>query len=253
MLAQSEYLVPRHEGRRDRGAASSVPVGEAHAGTHVQRARRTAIDGGEPIPKDAERWPIHRKAPAFAEQKPTVDILETGIKVIDLLEPYPKGGKIGLFGGAGVGKTVLIQELIHNVAMEHGGYSVFTGVGERSREGNDLWHEMQRQRRRGQDRAAVRPDERGARRPNARGAVGAYDGRVLPRPRPQGRAAVHRQHLPFRPGGQRGLHAARAECPPPSAISRRWPTRWARFRSALRRPRAARSRRCRRSMCRPTT
>ena len=85
---------------------------------------------------------IHRKAPGFDEISPSVEILETGIKVIDLLEPYPKGGKIGLFGGAGVGKTVLIQELIHNVAMEHGGYSIFTGVGERSREGNDLWNEM---------------------------------------------------------------------------------------------------------------
>jgi F-type H+-transporting ATPase subunit beta len=101
------------------------------------------IDGGEPLPKDTPRWNIHRKAPSFEEQSPAVEILETGIKVIDLLEPYPKGGKIGLFGGAGVGKTVLIQELIHNVAMEHGGYSVFTGVGERSREGNDLWSEMQ--------------------------------------------------------------------------------------------------------------
>ena len=87
-------------------------------------------------------WPIHRKAPGFAEQKPATEILETGIKVIDLLAPYAKGGKIGLFGGAGVGKTVLIQELIHNVATEHGGYSIFTGVGERSREGCDLWGEM---------------------------------------------------------------------------------------------------------------
>ncbi len=87
---------------------------------------------------DLPHWPIHRKAPSFAEQKPATEILETGIKVIDLLAPYAKGGKIGLFGGAGVGKTVLIQELIHNVATEHGGYSVFTGVGERSREGNDL-------------------------------------------------------------------------------------------------------------------
>ena len=85
---------------------------------------------------------IYRDPPSFEDQSPAVEILETGIKVIDLLEPYPKGGKIGLFGGAGVGKTVLIQELIHNVAMEHGGYSIFTGVGERSREGNDLWREM---------------------------------------------------------------------------------------------------------------
>ena len=100
------------------------------------------IDGGEALPASTEKWSIHRQAPSFAEQSPVVSILETGIKVIDLLEPYAKGGKIGLFGGAGVGKTVLIQELITNVASEHGGYSIFTGVGERSREGNDLWNEM---------------------------------------------------------------------------------------------------------------
>ena len=141
MLAQSEYLA-RGMKAVATGSGIRVPVGERTLG-RMFNALGTAIDGGEPIPEDAERWPIHRKAPAFAEQKPTVDILETGIKVIDLLEPYPKGGKIGLFGGAGVGKTVLIQELIHNVAMEHGGYSIFTGVGERSREGNDLWREMQ--------------------------------------------------------------------------------------------------------------
>ena len=100
------------------------------------------IDGGAPIPDDQERWEIHREAPTFEEQSPAVEILETGIKVIDLLTPYAKGGKIGLFGGAGVGKTVLIQELITNIAQEHGGYSIFTGVGERTREGNDLWNEM---------------------------------------------------------------------------------------------------------------
>ena len=100
------------------------------------------IDGGAEFPEDCERWPIHRDPPSFADQSPAVEILETGIKVIDLLCPYAKGGKIGLFGGAGVGKTVLIQELITNVAQEHGGYSIFTGVGERTREGNDLWTEM---------------------------------------------------------------------------------------------------------------
>ena len=141
MLAQSEYLA-RGMKAVATGGGIRVPVGERTLG-RMFNALGAAIDGGAPVPDDAERWEIHRKAPAFAEQKPTVDILETGIKVIDLLEPYPKGGKIGLFGGAGVGKTVLIQELIHNVAMEHGGYSVFTGVGERSREGNDLWREMQ--------------------------------------------------------------------------------------------------------------
>ena len=99
------------------------------------------IDGKGPV-DDLPHWPIHRKAPSFAEQKPATEILDTGIKVIDLLAPYAKGGKIGLFGGAGVGKTVLIQELIYNIATEHNGYSVFTGVGERTREGNDLYGEM---------------------------------------------------------------------------------------------------------------
>lgn len=123
------------------GEPIKVPVGEKTLGRLFNVLGQT-IDGGEQIPEDVERWSIHRKAPDFKDQKPSVEILETGIKVVDLLEPYPKGGKIGLFGGAGVGKTVLIQELIHNIAMEHGGYSVFTGVGERSREGNDLWNEM---------------------------------------------------------------------------------------------------------------
>ena len=118
-----------------------VPVGEVTLGRMFNVLGET-IDGGSPIDDRCEKWNIHRNAPDFDEQSPAVEILETGIKVIDLLEPYPKGGKIGLFGGAGVGKTVLIQELIHNVAMEHGGYSIFTGVGERSREGNDLWKEM---------------------------------------------------------------------------------------------------------------
>ena len=123
------------------GAGITVPVGNATLG-RMFNVLGEPIDDGEKISPDNERWEIHRKAPGFEQQQPVASILETGIKVIDLLEPYPKGGKIGLFGGAGVGKTVLIQELIHNVAMEHGGYSVFTGVGERSREGNDLWHEM---------------------------------------------------------------------------------------------------------------
>ena len=123
------------------GSSITVPVGEVTLG-RTFNVLGDVIDGGEPLAEDVERHSIYRKPPAFEEQRPIGEILETGIKVIDLLEPYPKGGKIGLFGGAGVGKTVLIQELIHNVAMEHGGYSVFTGVGERSREGNDLWNEM---------------------------------------------------------------------------------------------------------------
>ncbi len=123
------------------GDSIRVPVGNVVLG-RMFNVLGEPIDDGEPIPDDVEKMSIHRKAPGFDEISPSVEILETGIKVIDLLEPYSKGGKIGLFGGAGVGKTVLIQELIHNVAMEHGGYSIFTGVGERSREGNDLWKEM---------------------------------------------------------------------------------------------------------------
>ncbi len=124
------------------GHGIQVPVGRLTLG-RVFNVLGDTIDGGEQIPAEETRWEIHRKPPKFEDQKPVTEILETGIKVIDLLEPYPKGGKIGLFGGAGVGKTVLIQELITNVATEHGGYSIFTGVGERSREGNDLWNEMQ--------------------------------------------------------------------------------------------------------------
>ena len=140
MLASSDDLSLGTEVISE-GKGITVPVGECTLG-RMFNVLGEPIDGGKEIPEDETRWEIHRKAPAFDEQRPVVEILETGIKVIDLLEPYPKGGKIGLFGGAGVGKTVLIQELIHNVAMEHGGYSIFAGVGERSREGNDLWREM---------------------------------------------------------------------------------------------------------------
>lgn len=140
MLAESEGLYRGMEVTAV-GCGIRVPVGEVTLG-RMFNVLGEPIDGGAPIDDRTEKWNIHRNAPDFDEQSPAVEILETGIKVIDLLEPYPKGGKIGLFGGAGVGKTVLIQELIHNVAMEHGGYSVFTGVGERSREGNDLWKEM---------------------------------------------------------------------------------------------------------------
>ena len=140
MLAESEGMYRGMEVTAT-GNSITVPVGEQVLG-RMFNVLGTPLDGGAPIEPSAERWSIHRDPPPFHEQSPAVHILETGIKVIDLLEPYPKGGKIGLFGGAGVGKTVLIQELIHNVAMEHGGYSVFAGVGERSREGNDLWKEM---------------------------------------------------------------------------------------------------------------
>ena len=139
MLSASEGL------QRDReviatGSGIKVPVGDCTLGRLFNVLGET-VDGGESL-EDKEHWVIHRDPPSFEDQSPAVEILETGIKVIDLLAPYAKGGKIGLFGGAGVGKTVLIQELIQNIATEHGGYSIFTGVGERSREGNDLWREM---------------------------------------------------------------------------------------------------------------
>lgn len=139
MLAASEGLC-KDMSVKATGGAIKVPVGKGTLGRLFNVVGET-IDGGESL-ENAEHWPIHRNAPSFEEQSSDVEILETGIKVIDLLTPYQKGGKIGLFGGAGIGKTVLIQELITNVATQHGGYSIFTGVGERSREGNDLWHEM---------------------------------------------------------------------------------------------------------------
>lgn len=123
------------------GSPITVPVGEETLG-RIFNVTGDVIDN-KPAPENAKRLPIHRQAPSFEEQSTSTEVLETGIKVVDLLCPYQKGGKIGLFGGAGVGKTVLIQELIRNIATEHGGYSVFTGVGERTREGNDLYHEMQ--------------------------------------------------------------------------------------------------------------
>ena len=124
----------------DTGSPITVPVGEACLG-RIFNLLGEPVDNG-PAPEAEERWPIHRPAPSYEEQESTTEILETGIKVVDLICPYAKGGKIGLFGGAGVGKTVLIMELINNVAKEHGGISVFTGVGERTREGNDLYNEM---------------------------------------------------------------------------------------------------------------
>ena len=139
MLSASEGLCRDMEVTQT-GAGITVPVGEKTLGRLFNVLGET-VDGGGEI-TDSEKWCIHQDPPSFEDQSPVVEILETGIKVIDLLAPYAKGGKIGLFGGAGVGKTVLIQELIRNIATEHGGYSIFTGVGERSREGNDLWSEM---------------------------------------------------------------------------------------------------------------
>lgn len=139
MLAASEGLHKDMEVIAE-GSGIKVPVGAKTLG-RLFNVLGDTLDGGENLDAE-EHWVIHRDPPSFEDQSPVVEILETGIKVIDLLAPYAKGGKIGLFGGAGVGKTVLIQELIRNIATEHGGYSIFTGVGERSREGNDLWSEM---------------------------------------------------------------------------------------------------------------
>ena len=139
MLASSEGLHKDMEVTAT-GSGIKVPVGKGTLG-RLFNVLGDTLDGGESL-EGEKHWVIHRDPPSFEDQSPVVEVLETGIKVIDLLAPYAKGGKIGLFGGAGVGKTVLIQELIHNIATEHGGYSIFTGVGERSREGNDLWTEM---------------------------------------------------------------------------------------------------------------
>src|SRR5579864_6077119 len=125
----------------DLGGPISVPVGKATLG-RVINVICNPVDNLGPV-NATERWPIHRQAPSFEEQSTSEEMFETGVKVIDLIQPFLKGGKIGLFGGAGVGKTVVIQELINNVASKHGGVSVFAGVGERTREGNDLWHEFQ--------------------------------------------------------------------------------------------------------------
>ncbi len=139
-LASTDGLV-RGMDAVDTGSPIMMPVGTQSLG-RIFNLLGDTIDNQGPLPEGTKRLPIHRMAPPFSEQSTAVEMFETGIKVIDLLEPYSKGGKVGLFGGAGVGKTVIIQELIHNIATEHGGYSVFCGVGERTREGNDLWLEM---------------------------------------------------------------------------------------------------------------
>jgi F-type H+-transporting ATPase subunit beta len=126
---------------RNTGAPINVPVGKPTLG-RIFDVLGDPVDDGDPVPADTERWSIHRDAPSFEDQATETQVFPTGLKVIDLIAPFRRGGKVGVFGGAGVGKTVIIQELIHNVATVHSGYSVFAGVGERTREGNDLWHEM---------------------------------------------------------------------------------------------------------------
>ena len=197
----------------DTGGPITVPVGNVTLGRIFNLLGET-IDEGDQLDDDVERWPIHRDAPTVEQLTPTTEMFETGIKVIDLLAPYAQGGKVGLFGGAGVGKTVIIQELINNLAQEHGGLSAFCGVGERSREGNDLWLEMTES---GVIDKTMLVFGQMNEPPGARmrvALVGPDDGGVLPRRGGAGRAPLHRQHLPLRPGGLRGLRAARPHALP---------------------------------------
>ena len=174
-----------------------MPVGKETLG-RVFNLLGEPIDGRGPV-NATEYRPIHREPPAFAELSPKTELFETGIKVIDLLTPLVRGGKAGLFGGAGLGKTVILTELIARIASQHGGYSVFAGVGERTREGNDLWLEMQETKIGNTGREVliadghgVRPDERAARRPSARRPVGPDHVRVVPRLDRGRHAAVRR-------------------------------------------------------------
>ncbi len=187
----------------DTGEGITVPVGPETLG-RVLNVIGEPVDEGAPI-KTKKRFPIHRPTPEFVDQETKVQAFETGIKVVDLLAPYARGGKIGLFGGAGVGKTVILMELIHNVAMKHGGYSVFGGVGERTREGNDLWLEMKES---GViNKAALvygqMNEPPGAR---TRWAVCPHPGGILPRRRGKGCSPLHRQYLSFHPGQLGGLY-----------------------------------------------
>ena len=208
----------------DTGGADHGAGGPGDARPRAERDRRAGRRAGPGQGREALPHPPPGARPSRSSRT-TLEMFETGIKVIDLIEPYLRGGKIGLFGGAGVGKTVIIQELINNIAKKHGGVSVFAGVGERTREGNDLWLEFQesgvidlKDFTKSQGRARLRPDDRAARRAPARGAHRPHRRRVLPRRRGQGRAALHRQHLPLHPGRLRGVGAAR-----PHALRRRLP------------------------------
>jgi F-type H+/Na+-transporting ATPase subunit beta len=234
----------------DTGSPITVPVGKATLG-RIFNLLGDPIDLGEPLDDDIERWPIHRDAPSVEELTPTTEMFETGIKVIDLLAPYAKGGKVGLFGGAGVGKTVIIQELIHNLAQEHGGLSAFCGVGERSREGNDLWLEMKES---GVLDKTMLVFGQMNEPPGARMRV-ALSGLTM--------AEYFRDHegqdvllfidniFRFVQAGSGSRHCWDG-CPHRSATSPRWSPRWASCRSASPRRARARSPRSRRSTSRLT-
>ena len=193
----------------DTGAPVTVPVGEPALGRLFNVLGET-LDNLEEVESE-HNWPIHRKPPAYDEQATTVDVLETGIKVFDLIAPFTRGGKVGAYGGAGVGKTVIIQELIRNIGAEHKGVSVFAGVGERSREGNDLWGEMKES---GVLGSTVLVFGQMNEPPGVRarvGLTGADHGRVLQRGAWPGRLGIHRQHLSLHSRGYGGVGPSRAD------------------------------------------
>ncbi len=192
---------------RDTGKAIAIPVGPQTLG-RLMNVIGQAVDGKGPI-DGSQMMPIHRDAPSFEDQTAEVEILETGIKVVDLICPYVRGGKIGLFGGAGVGKTVTIQELINNVAKQHGGVSVFAGVGERSREGNDLYRELAESGVLAKTALVYGQMNELAGRARPGRLDRSHGGRIFPRRGRQGRAVLRRQHLPLRAGQLGGLRAAR--------------------------------------------
>ena len=235
----------------DTGAPITVPVGDITLG-RIFNLLGDPIDLGEPLPDDVERWPIHRDAPQVEDLTPTTEMFETGIKVIDLLAPYAKGGKVGLFGGAGVGKTVIIQELIRNLAEEHQGLSAFCGVGERSREGNDLWLEMKES---GVLEKTMLVFGQMNEPPGARMRV-ALSGLTMAEYFRDTSTRTCCCSSTTSSGSSRPARRSRrcsAGCPRRSATSRRSSPRWASSRSGSRRPRRARSPRSRRSTCPPTT
>jgi F-type H+-transporting ATPase subunit beta len=236
----SEGLV-RGQECTDTGAPISVPVGEETLG-RIINVIGEPVDEAGPVNAKTRRA-IHQDAPLYTDQSTEAEILVTGIKVVDLLAPYAKGGKIGLFGGAGVGKTVLIMELINNVARAHGGYSVFAGVGERTREGNDLYHEM--------IESGVNKDPKKNNGSTAGSKCALVYGQMNEPPGARARVGLSTSSASPRPA--RKCRRCSAASPRRWAINRRWPPTWARCRSASPPPTRARSPRCRRSTCRPTT
>jgi F-type H+/Na+-transporting ATPase subunit beta len=235
---------------RDTGGPITVPVGEATLG-RIFNLLGEPIDEGDAVEGD-DRWPIHRDAPSVEDLTPTQEILETGIKVVDLLAPYAKGGKVGLFGGAGVGKTVLIQELIRNIAEEHEGLSAFCGVGERSREGNDLWLEMKES---GVLDKTILVFGQMNEPPGARMRVGLSGLTMAEYFREQGGQDVLLfidNIFRFVQAGSE-VSALLGRMPSQVGYSPRSRPRWASSRSGSRRPARGRSPRCRRSTYRPTT